>query len=209
MVDVSHISAPRTRSNEELDMREAVANAWGRARWPDARVVHELVAGECRIDQAFVRPNDLIGVEIKSSQDTLARLNRQASEYDLCFPEWWIAIAPRWRKHLLEETSPRAVRRAGVLIVDGGKVEQVRMARRDELVTTHMLRWLWGEEALAIAERTGVWPAARLYRAKRAKVIPMLARLLTGNEIIKEVCHELRARPAFGQRSDAPVRVAQ
>jgi hypothetical protein len=34
----------------------------------------------------------------------------------------------------------------------------------------------------------------------------LLARLLTGNEIIREVCTELRARALVGLRSDPPTR---
>jgi hypothetical protein len=35
--------------------------------------------------------------------------------------------------------------------------------------------------------------------------LPMLVRLLTGNEIMREVCTELRQRPAFGWKSDQPI----
>lgn len=60
-------------------MRRAI-EAWGRERWPDARLVHELVvAQERRIDMAFIQPGNIVGIEIKSSRDTLDRLDESDS----------------------------------------------------------------------------------------------------------------------------------
>jgi hypothetical protein len=192
-------------SGEERAMREAIA-AWARARWPDVRIIHELVCDECRIDMAFVRANDLIGVEIKSSRDSLDRLDRQIGTFARRIPEVWIAVAPRWEKKLRARRSGEGYRRAGTLIVADGRVREARAAERDELVIMQMLDWLWQSEAARIAQRTEVIPGVTPTRAPLRKIRPMLARLLTGNEIIREVCTELRARPAFGMQSDRPVR---
>lgn len=186
-------------------MRGAIA-AWGRTRWPDVRVMFEVACDDRRIDILFVRPADLIGVEIKASTDTLARLVGQAGAYNNWFPEWWLAVAPCWEIPIKHPEFARPLWRAGVLVVDAvaAAFEQKSMAVRDELVIMRTLEWLWAAEAAAIAERTDVWPGARRYRAKRSKLQPMLARLLTGNEIMREVCRELRSRPgAVG--SDPPM----
>jgi hypothetical protein len=193
---------------EELAMRDAIAS-WGRAKWPGVRVIHELVCDECRIDMAFVLPKDLIGVEIKSSRDTLARLDRQIRAFTRCLPEVWIAIAPKWQPKLKETQRRDGYRDAGWLIVDGGNVTEDRQPRRDELVIMQLLWWLWQAEAARIAQRTDVIPGRQPTRAPVHKIRPMLARLLTGNEILREVCAELRERPGFGYRSDRPICASQ
>ncbi len=204
-------SAPANRSSEELQLRAAAA-AWGRKRLPGCRVIHELVCGERRADLVFVGEKDLIGVEIKSSRDRLDRLDEQIKEYGRYFPEVWLFIAPKWTqaaKKLAKELS-------GMNIAVGhpGRVEVLRPSRakppyRDELVTARMLEWLWVDEAARIANRTQVIPGPVVgSRYPAANVRKLLARLLTGNEIIREVCRELRARPLVGQMSDPPLRPA-
>jgi hypothetical protein len=190
-------------SAEERAMRDAVM-AWGRRRWPDARILHELVIGERRIDLLFVSTGDLFAVELKSARDRLDRLDGQLREYAFYLPEVWIAIAPRWEKH-------KAFRHGGhnVIVVDPPKVAERRRGEkphRDELVCSRLLELLWGSEALAIAQRTDVLPRVVHEPLPAAHVKKLLARLLTGNEIIREVCTELRARALVGLRSDPPTR---
>lgn len=198
-------SAPANRSSEELQLRAAAA-AWGRRRLPGCRVIHELVCGERRADLVFVSEKDLIGVEIKSSRDRLDRLEEQLKEYGRYFPEVWLFIAPKW--------TPAAKKLSSTNIAVGhpDRVEVLRPSKakrpyRDELVTARMLEWLWADEAARIAIRTQVIPGpvvGRRYPAENVR--KLLARLLTGNEIIREVCRELRARPLVGQMSDPPLR---
>jgi hypothetical protein len=198
-------SAPPNRSAEELQLRVAAA-AWGRQRLPGCRVIHELVCGERRADLAFVGEKDLIGVEIKSSRDRLDRLEEQLKEYSRYFPEVWLFIAPKWAR------AAKALSWANIAVGHPDRVEVLRPSKakrpyRDELVTARMLEWLWVEEAARIANRTQVIPGpVNNRRYPTANVRKLLARLLTGNEIIREVCRELRARPLVGQMSDPPLR---
>ncbi len=61
--------------------------------------------------------------------------------------------------------------------------------------------------AAEIAERTGVIPGCmRSAQMTAPKIKKMLARLLTGNEILEQVCTELRSRPLVGVHSDPPLR---
>lgn len=186
------------RSAEELAMREQV-DAWGRKRWPGARVVHELVVGQCRIDMAFICPTDLIGVEIKSSVDTLDRIENQYRTFWTHLPEVWIALAPKWderrTKLVAKGQSYHHFRNEFTVTPDRVEVPKwMDKGYRDELCTSRMLELLWADEARAIAQRKQVWPGAIGAKVPRTKTLPMLARLLTGNEIVSEVCRELRAR---------------
>jgi len=62
-----------------------------------------------------------------------------------------------------------------------------------------LLGVLYQDEAARIAQRTGVIPGTSPTRQPRERILPMLARLLTGNEIMREVCMEPRQRPALGR----------
>lgn len=191
-------------------MRAAVI-AWGRTRWGDARVIQELVLGCRRVDLVFVAPADVVAIEIKSSVDTLDRLEGQLQEYGRYVPEVWIAVAARWRKAIEDKYGIAANK---IVVVDG-RVETIGTYRRrpgeagltphrDELAIMRLIDLLWKSEAARIAERTGVFPGARHTQVKTRVLRAALARMLTGNEILREVCAELRRRPLVGRGSDAP-----
>lgn len=186
----------QNRSSEELAMREAVA-AWGRARWPSARVVHELVCRECRIDMAFISANHLAGIEIKSSKDKLDRLEKQLFTFTRYLPEVWLAIEPKWG-----EDAPYGSPRLTVDLATNKIEVWGQWYKPDRSITAQMLHLLWRDELAAIAGRK------RIDQSKRATIgflLPLLARKLTGDEIVEEVCRELRGRAAFAAESDPPI----
>ena len=198
----------QNRSAEELAMRDAI-EAWGRQRWPQARVVHELVTGECRIDMAFVQPHHLIGVEIKSGKDTLDRLATQIATFTRALPEVWLAMAPRWRDGGWSFfTYPG---RYMPVVVDLGAIEPIpnvqmtwgTTGRPDRGITADMLRLLWLAELRSIAVRRGLHTGRGRVTCDGLRWV--LARRLTGDEIVTEVCRELRGRDAFW-RADPPIR---
>lgn len=207
-------SGPRKRpvrantSIEEQDIRVAV-EAWGRARFGDVRVIHELALGERRIDMVFVGRDDIIGVEIKGPKDSLSdsRLPSQLREFNFYLPEVWLAVAPRWQKH-------RDVKRLRNLLLpteSGMKVVKDKSdgkfrPERDEFFCSRLLELLWVDEAARIAQRTDVIPGVALTREPVWKVKRLLARMLSGHEIVKQVCIELRARPLVGLGSDRAMR---
>ncbi len=92
----------------------------------------------------------------------------------------------------------------------GAIVESPKPARddRDDPCCSRLLDLLWRDEAAAIAVRTGVIPGRVPKQFNRSKVLSMLARLLTGHEVVKEVCLELRARQLVGMGSGPPLRPA-
>lgn len=175
------------RSAQELAMRDAV-EAWGRERWPGARVVHELVVGACRIDMAFVCRDHLVGVEIKGPRDTLERVDKQIETFTAGLPEVWLAIDEKWRGQ------GKVPWTCGRLWCAGGKVAGVdglwRPVRLE--VTVPLLNLLWRDELHAVAVRRGL--SAPKSRDPIGKLTPLLARKLTGDEIVTEVCRQLRAR---------------
>jgi hypothetical protein len=207
-------SGPRKRpvrantSVEEQDIRVAV-EAWGRARFGDVRVIHELALGERRIDMVFVGKDDIIGVEIKGPKDSLSdgRLPGQLREFNFYLPEVWLAASPRWQKH-------RDVKRLRNLLLptdNGIKVVKDKSdgkfrPDRDEFFCSRLLELLWVDEAARIAQRTDVIPGVALTREPTWKVKRLLARMLSGHEIVKQVCIELRARPLVGLGSDRAMR---
>jgi hypothetical protein len=189
---------------------------WGHARWPGCRAIRELVLGHRRIDVIFACERDLIGVEIKSSKDKIDRLEAQYTEFTRYVPEVWIAVAPRWR-----DAVEKQYRVSNKMVVDGTshQVETIGTYRsrpgepgikpyRDELSIARLIELLWRDEMAAVAERTGAYPGAGHKQVKTATLQPMLARLLTGNEILAEVCRCLRERPMsmIGRGSDPPIR---
>jgi hypothetical protein len=213
-VDSTKSSGPQKRpvrantSLEEQDIRVAV-EAWGRKRFGDVRVIHELALGERRIDMVFVGTADIIGVEIKGPRDSLSdgRLGEQLREFNFYLPEVWLAAASRWQKH-------RDVkRRKNLLLPTERGIEVVRdkgdgkfRPERDEFFCSRLIELLWVEEAARIAQRTDVIPGVTLTREPVWKVKRLLARMLSGHEIVKQVCIELRARPLVGRGSDRAMR---
>jgi hypothetical protein len=213
-VAVSLESGPRKRpvrantSLEEQEIRVAV-EAWGRGRFGDVRVIHELALGDRRIDMVFVGKDDIIGVEIKGPKDSLSdgRLSGQLREFNFYLPEVWLAVALRWQKH-------RDVKRRRNLLFpteNGIKIAKDKSdgkfrPERDEFFCSRLLELLWVDEAARIAQRTDVIPGVTLTREPVWKVKRLLARMLSGHEIVKQVCTELRARPLVGLGSDRAMR---
>lgn len=197
----------------------AVLRPWIRDRWgDDVRIIEELALGRRRIDLVVVGVNDIAGIEVKGPRDRLdARLTDQIHIFGYYMPELWLAVAPRWRDH-------DAYRFCGVnraVVVDGQVVEEPRRRRaserfsamgrgsqdpdalRDDLACGRLLELLWAGELERVAERTQVMLPLRDH--SKARSCGLLARMLTGHEIVKQVCQELRARPLVGMASSPPI----
>jgi hypothetical protein len=208
------------RSDEEEQMRQAVF-AWGRVRWPRARIMEELDVGGCRIDVAFVGPDHIAGVEIKSSRDTLNRLSRQLRDYLDELPEVWIAYHPRWDKHLRHNPATdvrSAVRRGwkvGLMTIESGVLSEEfslgwHNGRNDTTTYSASIDYTLTGPALHLLHKTELLLAAWEHNVRVKSrdtvrdLIDKLARGLTGDQIIAAVCRQLRARPR-AWRGDDPV----
>lgn len=198
-------------SAAEIGMRKAV-EAWGRQRWPGARVVHELVVGQRRIDMAFIARDHLVGVEIKSERDVIDRLDGQLATFAKHIPEVWLAIDRKWTDQdhgnwtVGRITVSEGIAIEGLIRTNaaGGSFTSQWPARVARRITVQMLDLLWAGELQSIAARHGLGLPKR---ASMGRTIPAIARALTGDQIVAEVCAELRARNAFPRfpASDPPV----
>ncbi|MCA0401310.1 MAG: hypothetical protein LCH38_10900 [Proteobacteria bacterium] len=193
------------RSSEEFEMRRCI-EAWGRQMWPGARLVHELVVAQTRrIDMAFIGRDYLVGVEIKSSRDTLDRLKDQIRVFRQHIPLVLVALAPKWKNDAV-----RYVGWTDLFEVEPGAVHPVRghsYYRQDRRITVQMLDLLWAEELRSVAQHVGLSAPTRTTMVGN---IGNIAHHATGAAIVREVCRALRARDAFPKNpkhppSDPPV----
>ncbi len=174
---------------------------WGRKRYGDVRCIHELELGRRRIDMVMVAQSDIVGFEIKGPRDRIDdRLSGQLYEYALYLPEVWLVVAEKWRDH------PKVIYTPNLLVVmkDGLIVDKRigKPADRDEMCCSRLLERLWNGEAARIALRLGLIQPQLVSKMPGQKVKNILARMLTGHEIMKQVCIELRARSLTGIGSD-------
>jgi hypothetical protein len=197
------------RSNtgtEEQAMRAAIVPWFRKVRGGDCRVIHEIALGDRRIDLLFVFPADLVGFEIKGPRDTLTdgRMDAQLREYNYWLPEVWLAIHDKWVGHDAHRYVPNKI----TVCSAGSVVDRSagRNPRRDEMCCSRLLDLLWNEEVGRIGARTAICATMKRISSRDAlRIKGSLARLLTGHEIMKQVCAELRSRPLTGLGSDAPL----
>lgn len=176
--------------------------AWGLARWPSARALREVALGTRRIDVLFVLESDLFGVEIKGPKDSLDRLEAQVREYGYWLPRTYVALHTRFKSKVEGKWIPN------LLWIDGDTVSPAGGAEteRSDLCCSRLLELLWRDEAVSVAVRTEVIPQFVPKTFTRGQIQSMLARMLTGHQVVKQVCTELRARTMVGMGSAEPVR---
>jgi hypothetical protein len=198
------------RSEDELKMRVAV-ETWGRAKWPKARVVHELVMdrGTVRADVAFISPNYLVAVEIKSEWDDTSRLLCQAGMFRLAASEVWLASPHRHIKdcEMIRYLMPSIgvalsdIDRDIGKLPDNFKIETVHDAAPFSPYPEATLCLLWVAELRAEAQHAGLIQGGK--PPTHSKLVGMMLKLPVEDQIAA-VCRQLRAREAFW-RSDPPV----
>lgn len=202
-------------SRSELGLRNAL-EAFCRDRWPNARIVHEMVMGarQVRADVVAIDVDHIAAVEVKGAYDDTTRLLHQVGMYQLSVPEVWVVAA---RKHeadclLIHHLLPSV----GVIVGDGIEcrygearldIENVRLEVIHESVPREpavdvMLEMMWRDELAAMCNRI------RCFAATSKSTRPVMIRALRDlaiDELRREVCTELRARDALW-RADAPAR---
>lgn len=198
------------RSREELAIRDALEE-WGRARLPVARQYHELVVGRgvARADLAFIEPDNLECVEIKSSRDGTMKLFEQAAMFSLAAPRVWICVAPlhKFDAEIMTYLLPFL-----------GLIEASQAEKGSEKIRLDVIREAQPRQPLPKALLTLLWVAELATEAERHRLIQrrgkppthgllvkLLADALTRDEQMEAVCRQLRARQTMW-RADPPVR---
>jgi hypothetical protein len=200
----------------ELRLRNAM-EAFLRARFPEARMCHEMVMGEgkVRADLVAVGTDHIAAVEVKGDYDNTTRLLHQVGMYQLCVPEVWIvtakgshAVDAGYVKWLMPSVGlitgtgfhpdawGRGVEEECVLTV---AAEPVPRSPVPEL----MLRMLWAQELANIAIRTRLLMFAPSKIPVRKKCVDVLLEKLIPSELMAECCTELRARQALWRADPA------
>lgn len=203
-------------AESELRLRNAV-EAWCRDRWPDARVVHEMVmgAGRVRADVVALSPEHIVAIEVKGEYDDTTRLLHQVGMYQLCVPEVWMIVTKAkghdtdasYIRHLLPSV--------GLLVADGmrrnpvggeadiGKavtLTVVAEAVPRPVVPELMLEMLWAAELTGCCNRLRVSIKSG---ATRPKMIKALLSDVHFIDLQREVCTALRGRDALWRADPA------
>lgn len=156
------------------------------------RIFEEVPMLKTRADIMMVLPDELIGIEIKSSVDTYERLKHQVPGYNSFCDKNYLAIGMRHLKHAAEHIPDYW----GILCIysDKGiiKVEQIREARTNPKVRAdYQLSLLWKNELSNILS-TNKMPK---YAGKsKAFIRGKLMEKLSSNGLKAALCHELFER---------------
>lgn len=200
-------------AKSELLLREHLEK-FCRERWPEARIVHEIVMGEGRVraDVAAIGTDHIVAFEVKGEYDDTTRLLHQVGMYQLCVPEVWMVVA---KAHHAEDA--RLIRHlipsVGLLVGAGqsqryhydfnglehGLTVEAEAVPRPP-VTRVMLEMCWRDELAWICGET------RTSVGKKATRGSMIAALmdLPADQLQRQVCAALRGRDAIW-RADEPI----
>lgn len=196
------------RVSQDEDLIRGAVDAWGRARWPGARVCHELVVGrgQNRADLAFIQLDHFVTVEIKSQFDNVERLIAQVAAFRLASPETWVIVDPSHKRdaelvrYLLPSVGVALVPRASFNETEPREVKVIAEPAPFRAEPEAMLSLLW------VAELHAEAVACRVWSAKPGTHAAMVKRLiqLPEAEQVAAVCRQLRRRDAVW-RADPPI----
>jgi hypothetical protein len=200
-------------AKSELALRNSL-EAFCRARWPDARICHEMMMGErkVRADVVTIDPAYIAAFEVKGEYDDTTRLLHQVGMYQLCVPEVWMVVPVG--RHAEDARILRYLLPSVGLLVGAGtsdarhyefdgkdfdlvvEAEPTPRAPHPEM----MLEMLWRDELFGACDRL------RLALSKKPTRPEMIKKLLDLPlaTLQREVCTELRSRDAIW-RADAPL----
>lgn len=149
--------------------------------------------GSCRADIAVVNGR-LVGYEIKSDRDSLARLKKQVALYDAIFDNITIVVGPRHRSVI----SRRVPRHWGVVLATVGKrgairFETKRRSRANSRVDLmSVAQLLWRVEALNMVRQLD--SSAEVFRLRRSQLYRYLVKNVASEKLRRAVRCCLRNR---------------
>lgn len=192
-------------SAAEREIRDAVAD-FAREQLSGARIVHELPVGGCRADLAAVEEERLTLFEIKSERDTLSRLERQVRTFSAASHETIVVAHSRWFERFTYNSGGPGFRPSKALAVASNLWHYPRPMppeaawydrwtfQRRTMAQPHaarLLDLLWKAELLREAADHGL-PFGQ--RATCPHIATSMAWNMTGREIARAVCRQLRRR---------------
>jgi len=178
---------------------------------PGARIIHELVVAGCRADLAAVETERITLFEIKSSRDKLDRLPEQVRQFTRAAHDVVVIADERWFDQTPYATGhARFVPRDDLWISGHSydiwafpEVPGRAMHGTWSLTNWRKYRWrrmphaermlelIWREEMIVEAHRHGINAGSR---STRASLMDDLAWKLTGEQVVRAVCRQLRQR---------------
>ena len=171
---------------------------------PETLVIDELGLrhGSCRADIAVVNGR-LVGYEIKSDRDSLARLRRQIRVYDAVFDSVTIVVGLRHRSVI----SRRVPRHWGIVLASAGKRGEIKFQTkrrpranpRVDLLSVAQL--LWKPEALIMVRE--LRPPAQIARLRRSELYRYLVKNVASSKLRQGVRCCLRTRSNWPGRKQS------
>jgi hypothetical protein len=176
----------------EAEIRNALVTYLDRlhAGDEDTLVVEEVCVcqGTSRVDMAVVNGR-LNGFEIKSDQDTLARLQSQIRDYAAVFDGVTFVVGPKHVDMLLLSIPEWC----GVMVASDRAVRELRPAGENANRQPYALaQLLWRDEALGVLERKGFLKGVKT--KPKTVLWKRLSESLTLSELGEEVRSALKAR---------------
>ena len=156
------------------------------------RIIEEKEMGRSRADAVLVTFKSIYGIEIKSDQDTYARLDRQVKDYDRFFYKNYIVVGTRHAAHI-EEHVPAYWGIITVEIADGKEDFYLlrKPLKNPNFNIKETLCLLWKSELTHILARNN-FP---LYKEKSKEYVrKRLLAYIPAEKLLKEVCIELMER---------------
>jgi len=156
------------------------------------RIIEEKEMGHSRADAVLVTFKSVYGIEIKSDQDTYARLDRQIKDYDRYFFKNYVVVGTRHAAHITEHVPDYW----GIITVEieAGKEDFYLLRkplRNPNFDISETLTLLWKTELIHILARNN-FP---LYKEKSKEYIrKRLLAYIPAEKLLKEVCIELMER---------------
>lgn len=208
--------------SEAEERIRAKAEAFLRGAYPEARIIHELMLEQFgnRIDLAAVTPDKIVAVEIKSERDVFTRLPEQIRAAVKVSREVYVCTAAKHAPKITALTDMHLYNAPGCppnpdylreltwcgILAEGetgdlGPYGQRHAygVERNRILNPHdLLKMCWASELRAVCFDLGVGQ-----KATRHGCMMQACEALSGREIRRRVCRELRRR-SF-PRADAPI----
>lgn len=196
-------------SAAEREIRDYAARRL-REMIPGARIIHELVVGGCRADLGAVDAERVTLVEIKSSKDTLSRLERQIRHFERAAHGVIVVADEKWFDRTpYDNGKPRFIPSKPLSDVLGYRHKLWAFPENAERKmygpwslsrpwspqaeprAADLLGLLWKQELLAEASRHQISAGSR---STISQLVRDMAWMMTGREIARAVCRQLRMR---------------